>query len=87
MDERQRRIIEDLSGLLKGELRCDPLTVSMYASDGSLYQILPLGVAYPRDRNDVVTLALKRLCDADKVDSARQGRAVHWFLPGGGPGG
>jgi len=57
VDEQRRRIIEDLSGLLKGELRCDPLTVSMYASDGSLYQVDPLGVAYPRNRDDVVTLA------------------------------
>ena len=57
MDEQQQRIVEDLSGLLKGELRCDPLTVAMYACDASLYQISPLGVAYPQDRDDVVTLA------------------------------
>ena len=57
MDERRRRVIEDLSGALKGELRCDPLTVAMYASDASLYQIAPLGVVYPRDRDDVVLLA------------------------------
>ncbi len=29
----------------------------MYASDASLYQVMPLGVAYPRDRDDVITLA------------------------------
>ncbi len=57
MDEQQRRISEDLTGMLKGELRLDSLTTAMYASDGSLYQIAPLGVAYPRDRDDVVTLA------------------------------
>jgi FAD/FMN-containing dehydrogenase len=57
VDETGTRITEDLSGVLKGEIRCDPLTVAMYSSDASLYQIPPAGVAYPRDREDVVTLA------------------------------
>ena len=57
MDERGRSIVEDLSGSLRGDLRCDPLTVAMYASDASLYQIAPVGVAFPRDRDDVVLLA------------------------------
>ena len=53
MNDEQTRIVDDLAGLLAGDLRCDPLTVAMYASDGSLYQIPPLGVAYPRHREDV----------------------------------
>ncbi len=53
MKDEQTRIVDDLAGLLAGELRCDALTVSMYASDGSLYQIAPLGVVYPRNREDV----------------------------------
>ncbi len=57
MDELRTRITEDLTGLLAGEIRCDALTVPMYASDASLYQIAPLGVAYPRNRDDVVILA------------------------------
>lgn len=57
MDEQRRRITEDLPGMLDGEVACDPLTVAMYASDGSLYQITPLGVAFPKHRDDVVTLA------------------------------
>ncbi len=57
MDELRTRISEDLSGVIKGEIRCDPLTVAMYASDASLYQIAPAGVAYPRDQEDVVALA------------------------------
>jgi FAD/FMN-containing dehydrogenase/Fe-S oxidoreductase len=56
VDERRRRIIEDLTPLLQGEVRCDALTVSMYATDGSLYQIPPLGVVAPRHRDDVVAL-------------------------------
>ena len=57
MDEQQQRISEDLAGTFEGELRFDPLSLVMYATDASLYQLRPLGVAYPRHRQDVVTLA------------------------------
>lgn len=57
MDERQQRITEDLSSLLKGEIECDPLTCAIYSTDASLYQIKPTGVAFPKDRDDVITLA------------------------------
>ncbi len=57
MDEQRQRLTEDLTGLLAGEIRCDPLTVQMYSSDASLYQIAPLGVAYPQNHDDVVLLA------------------------------
>ena len=57
MDERRQRIFEDLTGVIDGELRCDPLTISMYSTDASLHQIAPLAVAFPRSRDDVVALA------------------------------
>lgn len=57
MEEQRSRLIEDLTPELQGEIRCDPLTVSMYATDGSLYQIPPLGVVFPRSRDDVVVAA------------------------------
>lgn len=57
MDERQQWITEDLSGILDGEVRCDPFTLAQYASDGSLYQICPLGVVYPRHSDDVTAVA------------------------------
>lgn len=57
MDDRQQRLTEDLSGSFKGELRCDPLTLAMYASDASIFQVTPLAVARPCDRDDVVALA------------------------------
>lgn len=57
MDEQQQqRILEDLSGDFDGDLRCDDVAVSMYASDASLFEVKPLGVAFPRDANDVATL-------------------------------
>ncbi len=57
MDEQRQRILEDLTGTLSGEVRCDDVAVAMYASDASLFQIRPLGIAFPRSREDVVTLA------------------------------
>ena len=46
MDEQRRRIIEDLSGALDGELQIDPPDYPMYSSDASLYEIEPLCVAF-----------------------------------------
>jgi FAD/FMN-containing dehydrogenase/Fe-S oxidoreductase len=56
VEDTQRRIAEDLSGSIKGEFLTDPLTISMYSTDASLYQVAPIGVAFPRDRDDVVAL-------------------------------
>ena len=57
MHEQRQRIVEDLSGVFAGELAVDALSVAMFASDASWYQIEPLGVAFPKDRDDVVALA------------------------------
>lgn len=56
MNEQQQRILEDLSSEFAGEVRCDDVAVAMYASDASLFEIKPLGVAFPQDANDVATL-------------------------------
>lgn len=56
VDVRQSRLIEDMAGIFRGEILCDPVSRSLYASDGSLHQVMPLGVARPRDREDVLTL-------------------------------
>lgn len=57
MHEQRQRIVEDLSGVFAGELAVDSLSVAMFASDASWYQIEPLGVAFPKDRDDVIALA------------------------------
>lgn len=57
MHDQRQRIVEDLSGVFAGEVACDALTVAMFASDASWYQIEPLGVAFPKDRDDVIALA------------------------------
>ncbi|MCY2962550.1 MAG: FAD-binding protein [Planctomycetota bacterium] len=56
VDEHRARIREDLSPQIRGEVRTDPLTISLYATDGSLYQIPPLAVIAPRDAADVVAV-------------------------------
>ncbi len=57
MNERQRQLSEDLSGIFRGDVCCEPLMLSAYASDASIFQVPPLGVARPLDRDDVVVLA------------------------------
>ena len=71
MEDRRPRIIEDLKAVLQGEIRCDPLTVAMYSTDGSLYQVAPLGVAYPRHRDDVI--ALVRYAAQEKIPLVPRG--------------
>ena len=39
MDPIQERILADLRGPLDGEIRCDPLTLQLYASDASIYEV------------------------------------------------
>ena len=57
VNERQLQLTEDLSGIFRGEVRCEPLMLAAYASDASIFQVPPLGVARPLDRDDVVGLA------------------------------
>ncbi len=71
MDDRQRRFIEDLSGSFKGDLRCDPLSLSMYATDASIFQISPFAVARPVGRDDVVALA--RYCAEARIPLVARG--------------
>ena len=69
------RIIEDLKGSFAGDLRFDPLTRAMYASDASLYEVSPLGVAYPRHRDDVV--ALSKYCAEHSIPLIARGAGTN----------
>ncbi|QDU30518.1 Anaerobic glycerol-3-phosphate dehydrogenase subunit C [Anatilimnocola aggregata] len=53
MDPQRERIQADLRGLLSGQVRCDDAFVQMYSTDGSIYEVAPLGVVRPRSVNDV----------------------------------
>src|SRR5260370_31748311 len=57
VDEPQREHIQDdLKGLIKGELLFDELSRGLYSTDASIFQVRPLGVAVPRDEEDVQAL-------------------------------
>jgi FAD/FMN-containing dehydrogenase/Fe-S oxidoreductase len=49
----QNAIFSQLQEQLEGKLQWDQGTRAMYATDGSVYRKLPLGVAYPKDIEDL----------------------------------
>jgi FAD/FMN-containing dehydrogenase/Fe-S oxidoreductase len=54
-----------LSRNIRGEVRFDNGTRALYATDGSNYRHIPIGVVIPRDNDDVIaTIALSRELDA-----------------------
>ncbi|HQZ63538.1 MAG TPA: FAD-linked oxidase C-terminal domain-containing protein [Planctomycetaceae bacterium] len=57
MDERRRRLVEDLNDAIEGELRVDRVALAAYSTDASLYEIEPLAVVFPRATRDVEILA------------------------------
>jgi FAD/FMN-containing dehydrogenase/Fe-S oxidoreductase len=50
------RQLQSLQSQLKGELRFDELHRKIYATDASLYQEIPLAVAFPKTTSDIQTL-------------------------------
>ena len=54
MDLERARIQADLQGLIEGDFLADELSLQMYSSDASIYQVKPLGVARPRHIEDVI---------------------------------
>lgn len=48
------RLARDLRAHLRGEVRFDDATRALYATDGSNYRQVPLGVVRPRDVEDVI---------------------------------
>jgi len=53
MDPEQARIEEDLRGVVSGEVICTDVGRSLYATDGSLFEVRPLAVVRPRSTDDV----------------------------------
>ena len=53
LDQQRERIQEDLRGLIAGDVGFDDISRQLYASDGSIYEIQPLGVVRPRSAADV----------------------------------
>ena len=57
MEELRRRLVEDLSDTIEGELRVDPAAVAVFSSDASLYEIEPIAVVFPAHTRDVEVIA------------------------------
>ena len=53
MDPEQKRIEEDLRGIVAGEVLCDDASRALYASDASLFEVRPLAIVRPRSAEDV----------------------------------
>jgi FAD/FMN-containing dehydrogenase/Fe-S oxidoreductase len=53
MDLERKRIEEDLRGVVSGDVICDDVGRSQYATDGGLFQVWPLAVVRPRSAEDV----------------------------------
>lgn len=49
-----QEIEQALSKSVRGEVRFDRFTRLLYATDASMYQIEPIGVVIPRDKDDVI---------------------------------
>ncbi|MBY0231610.1 MAG: FAD-binding oxidoreductase, partial [Gemmataceae bacterium] len=49
-------VMEDLRGVVRGELLFDGLSRALYATDASLFEAEPLGVVVPRDEEDAQAL-------------------------------
>jgi len=67
-DLNRQRLHDDLRGLVDGEVLCDDVSLQLYASDASVYQIRPLAVVRPRSAADVA---------ATVVYAADQGLTIH----------
>ena len=52
----QTRLRDDLRGLIRGEVRCDEVTLQLYATDASILQSRPVCVVCPRNVDDVVSV-------------------------------
>jgi len=53
-DHQRDRVQDDLRGLVRGEVRCDEIFRQLYACDGSIHAVKPLGVVCPLSTADVV---------------------------------
>lgn len=48
-----KNLLKSLSEKLSGSLHCDSLHKGLYATDASVYRMLPLAVAYPKQEGDL----------------------------------
>ena len=70
----------ELNRVVRGEVRFDRGSRALYATDGSNYRQIPIGLVIPRDAEDVVA-ALNELAAAIKLYAKENHAAVPPTLP------
>ncbi len=65
MEQQRSRIVEDLRGLLTGEIASGDVTRQLYATDASLFQVEPAAVVFPQSTADVS--ACLRYCRENEI--------------------
>ena len=56
-DEIERpALVSDLERLVEGDVRFDTYSRTLYATDASIYEVMPIGVVFPRSTADVVSV-------------------------------
>jgi hypothetical protein len=61
MDLEQKRVEDDLRGVIEGDVGCDDLFAQMYSTDASIYQLRPFGVVRPRTVEDCAAVVREGL--------------------------
>ncbi|MFC7251126.1 FAD-binding and (Fe-S)-binding domain-containing protein [Halomicroarcula sp. GCM10025324] len=49
-------LVADLEAVVEGEVRFDEYSRQLYATDASIYEVLPIGVVFPRSTEDVAAV-------------------------------
>ncbi|MDA7979745.1 MAG: anaerobic glycerol-3-phosphate dehydrogenase subunit C [Pirellulales bacterium] len=65
MEQQRSRIVEDLRGLLTGEVTSGDITRQLYATDASLQQVVPTAVVFPQSTADVSSCL--RYCQENEI--------------------
>ena len=69
--DRLKTFQKKLAAKIEGEIRFDTVSRSMYSTDASVYQIIPLGVVIPRSADDVVHVV--KICREFSVSITARG--------------
>lgn len=64
-------VFDELRGTIRGDVRADQLSRALYATDASIYEIVPDGVVFPRCAGDVA--ATVRVCGKHGVPITARG--------------
>lgn len=70
------QIQKDLKQLVKGDVRFDDVTRTLFATAACIYRIMPLGVVSPRDAEDVVRVV--QYCHEERVPITGRGGGARW---------